>query len=247
MSARASSLHYDSKPQREHVGAVQPDARCEGGRATCTFHTNHPLVFRAIKHSLFSDPGLGYSIQPYSNGIKPSTQNCKLLVLDTCSVANWYELLNKWQSEGGYTIALISPDVPHEAELELVYLGIAGIVTFSDEGLGTLPAAIQCVRQKQLWVKREVLNEYVRQTNYVLRRFSSFDSRFTTREHEIIAFLRQGQSNRKIASALRISERTVKFHVSNILRKSNIDNRRDLLVPEPQPFRLNSTGPVRSG
>jgi DNA-binding NarL/FixJ family response regulator len=47
----------------------------------------------------------------------------------------------------------------------------------------------------------------------------------TRREMEVLALLGQGMSNREIAEALVISERTAKFHVSSILGKLGASNR----------------------
>jgi DNA-binding NarL/FixJ family response regulator len=47
----------------------------------------------------------------------------------------------------------------------------------------------------------------------------------TGRELEVLAQVAQGRTNREIAGALVISERTVKFHVSSILRKLGAANR----------------------
>jgi NarL family two-component system response regulator LiaR len=47
----------------------------------------------------------------------------------------------------------------------------------------------------------------------------------TQRELEVLALLGQGKSNREIAEALVISERTAKFHVSSILSKLGANNR----------------------
>jgi DNA-binding NarL/FixJ family response regulator len=47
----------------------------------------------------------------------------------------------------------------------------------------------------------------------------------TEREIEVLRLLGQGKANKEIASALVISERTVKFHVSSILRKLGAGNR----------------------
>ena len=47
----------------------------------------------------------------------------------------------------------------------------------------------------------------------------------TDREMQVLQQLQKGQSNKEIATALFISERTVKFHVSAILQKLNTANR----------------------
>jgi DNA-binding CsgD family transcriptional regulator len=54
------------------------------------------------------------------------------------------------------------------------------------------------------------------------------DSGGVGRERQIIDLLNQQLSNRSIAQRLGIRERTVKFHISNILRKMNISNRKEL-------------------
>ncbi len=52
----------------------------------------------------------------------------------------------------------------------------------------------------------------------------------TAREHEVAALLAKGQSNRQIAAALVLSERTVESHVRNILAKLGCANRVELLA-----------------
>jgi DNA-binding NarL/FixJ family response regulator len=47
----------------------------------------------------------------------------------------------------------------------------------------------------------------------------------TRRELDVLRLLAQGLRNKEIAHALRIAERTVKFHVTSILTKLNADNR----------------------
>jgi DNA-binding CsgD family transcriptional regulator len=59
-------------------------------------------------------------------------------------------------------------------------------------------------------------------------------------EKQIMACLVEGFSNKEIGQTLGISPRTVKFHVTNILHKFNIKNRRHLQVtqyfPKPEPL-----------
>lgn len=48
------------------------------------------------------------------------------------------------------------------------------------------------------------------------------------REMEVLRLVRQGLANKEIAHTLNISERTVKFHVSALLLKFNVTERRNL-------------------
>lgn len=47
----------------------------------------------------------------------------------------------------------------------------------------------------------------------------------TTREHDVLALVADGLSNREIASALAISEHTVKFHLASIFGKLGVSTR----------------------
>ena len=47
----------------------------------------------------------------------------------------------------------------------------------------------------------------------------------TTREREVLAELAQGRSNREIARALGVAEKTVKAHVSSVLAKLGVQDR----------------------
>jgi DNA-binding NarL/FixJ family response regulator len=53
---------------------------------------------------------------------------------------------------------------------------------------------------------------------------------FTVRERQVMSLLMAGQSNREIASALRIEERTVKSHVARLLKKMSVRNRTALTM-----------------
>lgn len=52
----------------------------------------------------------------------------------------------------------------------------------------------------------------------------------TERERDVIACIVQGMSNKQIAEALSISTTTVRTHVSNILRKLNLENRTQIAM-----------------
>lgn len=60
---------------------------------------------------------------------------------------------------------------------------------------------------------------------------SKFDypALLSARELEILELVVNGLSNHKIAEQLEISKRTVDNHISNILKKTNVDNRVELV------------------
>ncbi len=52
----------------------------------------------------------------------------------------------------------------------------------------------------------------------------------TEREREVIKLVAEGKSNRRIAEALTISEKTVKAHISNILGKLELSDRTQMAI-----------------
>ncbi len=54
--------------------------------------------------------------------------------------------------------------------------------------------------------------------------------RLSNREWDVVNLLREGKSNKMIASALGISERTVEFHLNNIYDKFQIGSRVELVL-----------------
>jgi DNA-binding NarL/FixJ family response regulator len=77
-------------------------------------------------------------------------------------------------------------------------------------------------------MSRSVTDEYLRKTICVSSHGSL--NHLTTREQQIVRLMMEGLTNKAIGELLGISERTVKFHASNILQKCHVENRRDLVV-----------------
>ncbi len=59
----------------------------------------------------------------------------------------------------------------------------------------------------------------------LLRRMQDNEHVLTEREREVLHLLARGDPNKRIAAELRVSERTVKFHVGSILAKLGAANR----------------------
>jgi DNA-binding NarL/FixJ family response regulator len=192
--------------------------------------SQHPLVQQAIVNILEADHTQCLTLQAVSD--MPEVLDMaatKLVLIDLLSVIAWRELLSKWIGCGVRTIALLPrEDFEFSEQMKLLNLGVWGIIFISQRFNQELPKAIQCILAGNLWIDSDILQEYVKQTNTVMARLPELRT-FTVREEQIISYLIRGLSNRQIGTILSISERTVKFHVSNILEKAKVENRRELL------------------
>lgn len=54
--------------------------------------------------------------------------------------------------------------------------------------------------------------------------------KLTKRQDEVLSWLRQGFTNKQVARQLKISESTVKLHLTDILRKYGCQNSKQLIV-----------------
>jgi len=139
-------------------------------------------------------------------------------------------------------LALLSHDTSNEDEmLRLLYLGIYGFVSVTDQLAEELPRALQALISGNFWVPDRVIREYVRQSNMLLDPQLLPDCRLTARENQTLQLMVRRLSNKEIGGAFGISERTVKFHVSNIFAKFNVQDRHHLLttinlVGSPKPL-----------
>lgn len=104
--------------------------------------------------------------------------------------------------------------------------GAWGLVAY-DRYEEDLPLAVRSVAEGQLWFPATLIVRWMR--DQAALRAAALRFPLTPREHDVMELLlRGGPSNKDIAARLRISERTVKFHVGNILSKLHVSSRREL-------------------
>jgi DNA-binding NarL/FixJ family response regulator len=113
----------------------------------------------------------------------------------------------------------------------LLHLGAKGLLSYP-EARGQLPGALKAVSKGGFWVPRALLSSFV---DSVLRagskgRRSNWSARLSPREIQVLDLLLDNLSNKEIASRMKIAERTVKFHVSNVLTKFGVHRRADLIL-----------------
>jgi DNA-binding NarL/FixJ family response regulator len=197
-----------------------------------SIHSKHPLAVKYLSRILVSHRDLrvidasGPTITSQPNGVAIM----EVILLDGCSIS-WPDFNRAYQPHVRHVILLQPAHLKNVVEeLRMLLLGISGIVYASASLEEELPKAIETVLKGKLWVSRYALTEYLKRTSLSSRRTPSSCARLTIREEQIISLLTKGIGNKKIGSFLGISERTVKFHISNILRKRQASNRRALLL-----------------
>ena len=106
-----------------------------------------------------------------------------------------------------------------------------GVMGFIEPGCDAadLVAAIRTVSDGWAWLSpptaRQVLDLAVRH-----RLGSDGETTLTSRETEIADLAVAGMSNTDIAARLMVSQKTIKFHISNILRKYDVPSRARLVL-----------------
>lgn len=112
----------------------------------------------------------------------------------------------------------------------LLQLTTKGLLRYS-EVADSLERAVRTVVAGGFWVPRSLLSRFVDSTLEGARRprFAA-PVRLSTREREVVALLLENRSNKEIAGKLNMSERTAKFHVSNLLAKYGVKRRADLIL-----------------
>jgi DNA-binding NarL/FixJ family response regulator len=113
----------------------------------------------------------------------------------------------------------------------LLRVGAKGLLTYA-EARNDLPRAIDALMDGSFWVPRVLLARFVdsilpgTRSRYMV----SSPAGLSRREREVLQAVLENLSNKEIAGQLNISERTAKFHVSNLLAKFGVQRRADLIL-----------------
>jgi len=128
---------------------------------------------------------------------------------------------------------IVVGDKPTEAHSHsLLRLGVKGLLTY-DEAREQLPQALSLVAEGGFWVPRVLLSNFVDsilESSHGRQLKNVASAELSRRERETLDALLENLANKEIASKLNISERTVKFHVSNLLSKFGVRRRADLIL-----------------
>jgi len=192
---------------------------------------DHPIVRSGIENELAQQPDFEV-VGEALNGDEALRKTLKLepdiLLLDARMPGmRSGELLRKIKKrQKGCRVLILTAFNDTATVLGLLRAGADGYL-LKDEETTVIVDAIRSVLKGERWLSPTVVKKVsmaVEEENKLMGK------QLTKRELQVIAHIVKGHTNKKISEELGVSERTVEFHVSNIIKKLGVKSRVDVAV-----------------
>src|SRR5580765_6677097 len=198
---------------------------------------DHPIFRDGLRRLLEAEPGLKVigEASDGSDAVKLARQlKPDVMLLDLAMPRQpGLEALRDLSTGGanGVKVILLTAAAEKHQIVEALQLGARGVV-LKDSATQLLLKSIHTVMAGEYWVGREAVSNLVQYLRMQMQA-SNEESRqrkfgLTPRELEIVSAVVAGYSNKEIADYFKISEDTVKHHLSNIFDKLGVSPRLDL-------------------
>ncbi|HXQ27536.1 MAG TPA: response regulator transcription factor [Candidatus Acidoferrales bacterium] len=198
----------------------------------------HPMVLDEF-HRLLEDCGFQITSKQLDSMLAPDLRNldvpkAAVYVIDAHAArqATGALLGNILERYASARLLVVGDKLKEADSYALLRQGAKGILTYA-EAREQLPRALPQVAAGGIWVPRPVLSRFVDSIlSSTQGRRLRVDSpnELSRREQEVLSALLENLANKEVADRLHISERTVKFHVSNLLAKFGVRRRADLIL-----------------
>lgn len=211
---------------------------------------DHPIFRDGLRRLLEAEPDLkvvgeasdGAEAVQLTRQFKPD-----ILLLDLAMPRHpGLEALRDLSTGGSNSVRVILLTAAAEKNqiVEALQLGARGVV-LKDSATQLLLKSIYTVMAGEYWVGRESVSNLVQYLRTLVQS-SGEDARqkkfgLTPRELEIVSAVVAGYSNKEIAEYFKISEDTVKHHLSNIFDKLGVSTRLELAL-----FAVNQSLPLKN-
>ncbi|MBV8115818.1 MAG: response regulator transcription factor [Silvibacterium sp.] len=153
-------------------------------------------------------------------------QDLQMVLLGLQSPSESFELLARLKAaRPQLKLIVMGSDTDDETIISAIGAGAKGYleVTASPE---QVRQCIEVVKNGSIWAPRRVLSSFVdRMLHASEKPVLRHGFKFTERERAVLRLLVAARSNREIAEALGIEERTVKAYVARLMRKVGVENR----------------------
>ncbi|MGH9739112.1 MAG: response regulator transcription factor [Candidatus Acidiferrales bacterium] len=198
----------------------------------------HPMVLTEF-HRLLEDCGFQITSKQLDSMLAPDLRNldvprASVYVVDSHAArqATGVLLGNILDHHSSARLLVVGDQLKESESYALLRQGVKGILTYA-EAREQLPRALPQVASGGIWVPRPVLSRFVDSilNGRQARRLNPDGATdLSQREQEVLTGLLENLANKELAQKMKISERTVKFHVSNLLAKFGVRRRADLIL-----------------
>jgi DNA-binding NarL/FixJ family response regulator len=165
-----------------------------------------------------------------------ASASCAVFIFDnSCLLVPLGECLRRLQHvhpAGRYIV--IDNKRSEEDIAQMLSLGVHGFVEQEQVAM-TLCHAVHAVVEGRLWAAPEAFQTYVKCTAARARSANDELDNPTPRESQVLELVKQRFTNKEISQMLGVQESTIKFHLSNIYSKLQVDSRLQL-TPAKQPL-----------
>jgi len=198
----------------------------------------HPMVLDEFRR-LLEDSGFQITSKQLDSMLAPDLRSldvprASVYVVDAHAArqATGALLGNILDKYSNARLLVVGDKLKETESYSLLRQGVKGILTYA-EAREQLARALPQVASGGIWVPRPVLSRFVDSilsTAQGRRLRADSPSELSRREQEVLSGLLENLANKEVADRLHISERTVKFHVSNLLAKFGVRRRADLIL-----------------
>ena len=224
-----SKMHPVRKNEAIHIGIV----------------SDEPIRLEGLA-SIFDHPAIEGQAQllPVKGSLEELLARSTLdyMVVDLHSSSGGLETLKAIRrARPSVKLIVIGPDGNDELVMESIMAGARAYLDLTASP-ATVRMAIREVTSGSIWAPRRLLSSLIdKLLNVSDTSLANARPHLTDRERQVLELILLARSNREIARQLGIEERTVKSHVSRLMRKTGVENRIELsmralsqsLLPNP--------------
>jgi DNA-binding NarL/FixJ family response regulator len=213
---------------------------------------DHPIFRDGLRRLLESEGDMkvvgeacdGLEAVKMATQIKPDILLLDLAMPHHTGLDALRDLSTRAGGAGPVRIILLTAAAEKKQVVEALQLGARGVV-LKDSATQLLLKSIRVVMAGEYWVGRESVSNLVQYLRNLMQSTNEETKQkkfgLTPRELEIVSAVVAGYANREIAEYFKISEDTVKHHLSNIFDKLGVSTRLELAL-----FAVNQGLPLKT-